>query len=84
MNEATTELEVTEYVENDHVRMVADSHGTIWDTVFSVKEQTGGDGTISDYQGLLIVNHNAHAHRKIEKVLHMLQEAINNRPKPKK
>lgn len=38
--QATTELEVTEYVENDHVRIVADSHGTIWDTLFTV-EQSG-------------------------------------------
>jgi uncharacterized membrane protein len=27
--EASTELEVKEYVENDHVHMVSDSHGTI-------------------------------------------------------
>lgn len=36
--EATTELEVTEFVENEHVRLVADTHGTVWDSVFSVKE----------------------------------------------
>ena len=47
-------------------------------------EQLGGGGTITDYQGLLIVNHNAHAHRKIEKVLNMLHEAINDRPKTKR
>ena len=41
--EATTELEVTEFVENDHVRMVAESGGTVWDTVFAVR--TVGDGT---------------------------------------
>jgi len=35
--EAMTELEVTEFVENDHVRYVTDSHGTVWDTVMSVK-----------------------------------------------
>jgi uncharacterized protein YndB with AHSA1/START domain len=35
--EHVTELEVTEFVENEHVRMVADSHGTIWDTVFTVR-----------------------------------------------
>lgn len=35
--EATTELELTEFVENDHVRYVTDSHGTVWDTVMSVK-----------------------------------------------
>ena len=34
--EATTELKVTEYVDNERVRMVADSHGTVWDTVFNV------------------------------------------------
>jgi len=39
--EATTELEVTEYVENDHVRMIADSHGTVWDSTFTV---TSADG----------------------------------------
>jgi len=39
--EAMTELEVTEYVANDRVRMVADSHGTVWDTVFSVKSVAG-------------------------------------------
>ena len=41
--EASTELEVTEYVENERVRLVADSHGTVWDTVFTVKP--AGDST---------------------------------------
>ena len=40
--EITTELEVTEYVENDHVRFVADSNGTIWDTVFTVRAAQDG------------------------------------------
>ena len=35
--ESVTELEVTEYVANDRVRMIADSHGTVWDSVFTVK-----------------------------------------------
>jgi len=39
--EAETELEVTEYAENDRVRMVADSHGTVWDTLFSVTPVAG-------------------------------------------
>lgn len=34
--EATTELEVTEYRRNDRIRIVADSHGTVWDNVFTV------------------------------------------------
>ena len=40
--EATTELEVTEYVANERIRMVADSHGTIWDSVFAVREVAEG------------------------------------------
>lgn len=39
--EAMTELEVTEFVENDHVRMVTDSHGAVWDSVFTVKRVDG-------------------------------------------
>ena len=37
--ESITELEVTEYVENDHVRMVADSHGTVWDTIVCMNQE---------------------------------------------
>ncbi len=40
--ESTTELEVTEYVANERLRMVADSHGTIWDSVFAVEEVPEG------------------------------------------
>lgn len=36
--EATTELEITECVENEHIRIVTESNGTLWDTVMSVKE----------------------------------------------
>lgn len=32
-----TELEVMEYVENDKIRIIADTHGTIWDTTFTVR-----------------------------------------------
>lgn len=39
---ATTELEVTEYVANERVRVVADSHGTVWDSVFTVRPIEGG------------------------------------------
>ena len=34
--EASTELEVTEYVPNERVRLVSDQGGTIWDSVFTV------------------------------------------------
>ncbi|QDT95014.1 SRPBCC family protein [Gimesia aquarii] len=39
--EVATELEVTEYAENDRVRMVADSHGTVWDSLFTVRSENG-------------------------------------------
>lgn len=39
--EATTELEVTEFVENERIRLVSDSHGTVWDSVFVTKEVAG-------------------------------------------
>ena len=39
---ATTELECTEYVPPERVRMVSDSGGAIWDTVFSLTEAEGG------------------------------------------
>lgn len=34
--QATTTLEVTEYVEHERIRLVSDEGGTIWDTVFTV------------------------------------------------
>ena len=37
--EMTTELEVTEYVENERCRIVSDTHGNIWDSVMTVKPQ---------------------------------------------
>ena len=40
---ASTELEVTEFVENERIRLVADSDGTLWDSVFVVK--AAGDQT---------------------------------------
>lgn len=41
--EHQVELEVTEYVPSERVRLVSDSGGTIWDTVFTV--QPDGDET---------------------------------------
>ncbi|MXW63702.1 MAG: SRPBCC family protein [Bacteroidetes bacterium SB0662_bin_6] len=46
--EATTEIEVTEFVANERVRMVSDEGGTIWDTVFTVTPLGDGDGTRLD------------------------------------
>ena len=41
--EASTVLEVTEYVENERVRIVSEAGGAFWDTVFSVAAD--GEGT---------------------------------------
>ncbi|MEM6671563.1 MAG: SRPBCC family protein [Planctomycetota bacterium] len=43
-----TELDVTEWVADERVRMVADSHGTVWDTVFRIRPQ--GDGCILEIE----------------------------------
>lgn len=40
--EATEDLEVTECVVNDRIRIVSDSHGSVWDTVFSFTPTDGG------------------------------------------
>ena len=40
--EASTVLEVTEYVENERVRLVSDEGGTIWDSVFTVTSVDDG------------------------------------------
>lgn len=36
--EVSTQLEVKEFVPDTHVRIVAESHGTIWDSVFIVTQ----------------------------------------------
>ncbi|MFK8113150.1 MAG: SRPBCC family protein [Rubripirellula sp.] len=41
--EYITVLEVTEYSQDDHVRMVADEGGTVWDSLFQLIPR--GDGT---------------------------------------
>ena len=61
---ATTELEVTEFVENDRVRMVADSHGTVWDSLFTVK--SAGESTD------LELTMDARAHKLLPKLMNLL------------
>lgn len=62
--EATTELEVTEHVENDHVRMVADSHGTVWDTTFAVRQAEAGT--------VLTTTMDARAHKLLPRLINPL------------
>lgn len=40
--EGSTVLEVTEYELDEHVRIVSDAGGTIWDTIFSTQRVEGG------------------------------------------
>jgi len=63
-HKATTELEVTEFVENERVRLVADSGGTIWDTVFTVKPEHG--------QTVLTMTMDANAYKLLSKVMNRL------------
>ncbi|WP_428235148.1 SRPBCC family protein [Gracilimonas sp.] len=39
---ASTELEVTELVENAHIRIVSDTMGTVWDSLFTVEKKEDG------------------------------------------
>ncbi len=39
--EAATELEVTELIEGEHIRLVSIAGGTLWDTVFKVAQMPG-------------------------------------------
>ena len=39
--ESITELEVTEYIIDKKARMVAESNGVIWDTIFEFEELSG-------------------------------------------
>ena len=46
--QAATELEVTEYVANERIRMVSDAGGTVWDSLFTVTPVEDGDATRLD------------------------------------
>ena len=46
--EVATELEVTEYVRNERVRLVSDAGGAVWDSLFTVTPEGGGRSTRLD------------------------------------
>ena len=46
--EGTVELEITEHIANDRVRLVSDAGNTIWDTLFQVRDE--GDSTVLSMQ----------------------------------
>lgn len=62
--EATTDLEITECVANQRLRMVADSHGTIWDSEFAVRPVPGGTE--------LTLTLDAHAHQVVAKLMNAM------------
>lgn len=59
--EGVTELECTEYVENERVRFVTDQGGTIWDSVYTTKAID--DGT------LLTLEMEARPHQLMAKIV---------------
>lgn len=61
---ATTELEVTEYKVDEKIRLVAEAGGTIWDTLFTVKEENG--------KTILAVTMNASAKNFFANLINML------------
>jgi carbon monoxide dehydrogenase subunit G len=44
---ATAEFEITEYAENERIRLVTDAGGTVWDTVFTTKPAPGGGAELT-------------------------------------
>ena len=73
--EATTELEVTEYFENERIRLVSDAGGTIWDTVFTVAPKDG--------QTELTMTMDADAYKLLSKLMNpfimgMVKKAVEN------
>ena len=67
--EAVTELEITEYDSPSRVRFVTDSHGTIWDTVFTVTSK-GADHCA------LEIRMDARPHRLLPKIMNPLFKGL--------
>ena len=49
--------------------------GVLVDVEVGLDAETPGNGTISEYNGLIVVTQTAQTHNKIERVLDMLREA---------
>jgi len=64
----TGEFEVTEYEPHGRVRIVTDSHGAVWDTVFQL--QSSGDTT------KLSMVMDARAHKLLPKLLNPLLKGV--------
>lgn len=72
--EASTTLEITEYQPPRRVRLVADEHGTVWDTTFDV-EAAGPQSCV------LVMRMEGRAHKILAKLMNpfirgMIQRAV--------
>jgi hypothetical protein len=69
-----THLQVTEFDSiQQHARMVADSHGTLWDTIFDV----GPDKTSADNNKVLLeITMRARAHELVPKLLNPIMQVL--------
>ncbi len=66
--ELVTELEVTEYEPGERIRMVTDSHGTVWDTVYRVSPTRGG--------AAVSISMDARAHKLLPRLLNPLMKGM--------
>lgn len=69
--EMETVLEVTEFVQDERIRMVADSHGTVWDSVFTLKT----DGWRTELQLVM----EAKGYRLMAKIMNLLFQSLYRR-----
>ncbi len=65
-----TELEITEFEQNCRARMVADSHGTVWDSVFLIEP-----GSVS-HRTRLTIEMDARPHQLLPKLLTPLMRGL--------
>ena len=75
-NPLVTNLHVVECNRPQIVRMVADTHGTIWDTTFRVKEEVVNDDDDNTSQVLLEISMHAKAHEIIPKLSNPIMQVL--------
>lgn len=66
--EVSTELEVTEFKENEHIRIISDTMGTIWDSTFTVKAKENGTE--------LILMMDANAYKLLPKLINPFMKGV--------
>jgi len=66
--ESVTELEITELDENNYIRMITDSHGTVWDSIFTVVKK--------GKQTELTLTMDAKAHKLLPKIMNPLMKGM--------